>query len=252
MATAAGAAPFTFGLNMASPEVVVSLRDVIKDYKHLRPLRVEHFELRDAESVALLGFDQTAAEILVNLITGATLPDSGDVDVFGVSTRNIGDPDAWLVEMDRFGILSQRVVLLEAFTVEQNLALPFTLEVEQLSESVRETVRTLAQEVGIHSDQLSQSPAALDADAQLRVRLGKALALGPRVLLAEHPNATLPADAIQRFGADLQAIAAGRRAALLVTTADSAFARAVSTRTLMLNPATGELARTPAWRKWFR
>ena len=252
MGTAAGAVAFTFGLNMPSPEVVVSLRDVIKDYKHLRPLRVEHFELREAESVALLGFDQTAAEILVNLITGATLPDSGDVDVFGVSTRNIGDPDAWLVEMDRFGILSQRVVLLEAFTVEQNLALPFTLEVEQLSESVRETVRALAQEVGIHSVQLPQSPAALDADAQLRVRLGKALALGPRVLLAEHPNATLPVEAIQRFGADLKAIAAARRAALLVTTADSAFARAVSTRTLTLNPATGELARTAVWRKWFR
>jgi ABC-type lipoprotein export system ATPase subunit len=154
--------------------------------------------------------------------------------------------------MDRFGILSQRVVLLDAFTVEQNLALPLTLEVEQLSESVRETVRALAQEVGIQSAQLSQSPASLDASAQLRVRLGKALALGPRVLLAEHPNATLPGEAVSRFAADLKAIAAARRLALLVLTADSAFARAVSTRTLTLNPATGELARTPAWRKWFR
>jgi len=252
MGTPPGPAPFTFGLNMPSPEVVVALRDVIKDYKSLRPLRVEHLELREAESVALLGFDQTAAEILVNLITGATLPDSGEADVFGVSTRNIGDPDAWLVEMDRFGILSQRVVLLDAFTVEQNLALPLTLEVEQLSESVRETVRALAQEVGIQSAQLSQSPASLDASAQLRVRLGKALALGPRVLLAEHPNATLPGEGVSRFAADLKAIAAARRLALLVLTADSAFARAVSTRTLTLNPATGELARTPAWRKWFR
>jgi predicted ABC-type transport system involved in lysophospholipase L1 biosynthesis ATPase subunit len=251
MGTTAGPASFTVGLTMPSPEVVVALRDVIKDYKSLRPLRVEHLELREAESVALLGFDQTAAEILVNLITGATLPDSGDVDVFGVSTRNIGDPDAWLVEMDRFGILSQRVVLLDAFTVEQNLALPFTLEVEQLSEHVGENVRALAQEVGIPSAQLSQSPASLDTDGQLRVRLGKALALGPRVLLAEHPNATLPVEAVSRFAIDLKALAAARRAALLVMTADSAFARTVSDRTLTLNPATGELVRTPAWRKWF-
>ena len=142
--------------------------------------------------MALLGFDQAAAEVLVNLITGATLPDSGDVDVFGVSTRNIADPDAWLVEMDRFGILSQRVVLLEAFTVEQNLALPFTLEVEQLSESVRATVRALAQEVGIHSAQLPQSSSRpRRRRAVARSGSGKALALGPRVLLAEHPNATL-------------------------------------------------------------
>ncbi len=236
---------------MAASEVVVALRDVVKDYRSLRPLRVERFELRQDESVALLGFDQTAAEILVNLITGATLPDSGDVDVFGVSTRNIGDPDAWLVEMDRFGILSPRVVLLDAFTVEQNLALPFTLEVEQLSEPVRAKVRELAQEVGLDSNLLPASAAVLDPEGQLRLRLAKALALGPRVLLAEHPNAALPLEAVSRFGADLKRIAAARQLALLVMTADSSFARAVSSRTLTLKPATGELSRTPVWRKWF-
>jgi predicted ABC-type transport system involved in lysophospholipase L1 biosynthesis ATPase subunit len=230
--------------------VVVALREVEKDYKSLRPLRVQHLELRQGESVALLGFDATAAEILVNLITGATLPDAGDVDVFGVSTRLIADPDAWLVEMDRFGILSQRVVLLDAFTVEQNLALPFTLEIEELSDTVLATVRVLAAEVGL-LPQLSQRPPSLDAEAQLRLRLGKALALGPRVLLAEHPNAMLPADAVSRFGAALAAVVATRKLSMLVMTADSAFARAVSTRALTLNAATGELKRASGWRKWF-
>jgi putative ABC transport system ATP-binding protein len=236
---------------MSSTEVVVALREVVKDYKSLRPLRVQHFELRQGESVALLGFDQTAAEILVNLITGATLPDSGDVDVFGVSTRNIGDPDAWLVEMDRFGILSQRVVLLDAFTVEQNLALPFTLEVEQLSESVREKVYVLASEIGLSPALLPRPASALDAETQLRLRLGKALALGPRVLLAEHPNATLPAGAAVRFAADLKHIAETRGLALLVMTADSAFAHAVSKRALTLTPATGQLSAPSKWRNWF-
>ena len=236
---------------MPPREVILALRHVIKDYKSLRPLRVEHFELREAESVALVGFDQTAAEILVNLITGATLPDSGEVDVFGVSTRNMGDPDAWLVEMDRFGILSQRIVLLDAFTVEQNLALPFTLEVEQLSESVREKVYLLASEVGLSPALLPTPASGLDADTQLRLRLGKSLALGPRILLAEHPNATLPADAALRFAADLKRIAKTRELALVVMTADSSFARAVSTRTLTLAPASGQLSAPPKWRNWF-
>jgi len=236
---------------MPASEVVVALRDVVKDYRSLRPLRVVHFELRRDESVALLGFDQTAAEILVNLITGATLPDSGDVDVFGVSTRDIGDPDAWLVEMDRFGILSPRVVVLDAFTVEQNIALPFTLEVEQLSELVRANVRALAQEVGLDSSLLPGSAAVLDPEGQLRLRLAKALALGPEMLLAEHPNAALPAEAVSRFGADLKRIAAARQLAMLVMTADSSFARVVSSRTLTLTPATGALSRGPLWRKWF-
>ena len=71
---------------MPSTDGVIALRGVRKDYRGLRPLRVEHFELRQGECVALLGFDRVAAEVLVNLITGATLPDAGDVDVFGAST----------------------------------------------------------------------------------------------------------------------------------------------------------------------
>jgi predicted ABC-type transport system involved in lysophospholipase L1 biosynthesis ATPase subunit len=235
---------------MAS-DVCVSLTEVVKDYRSLRPLRVEHLEVLDAESVALLGFDLAGAEILVNLITGATLPDSGDVRVFGVSTRDIADPDAWLVEMDRFGILSQRVVLLDAFTVEQNLALPYSLEVENLADDIRARVRVLAGEVGIPEADLSVPAARLDAETQLRVRLGKALALGPRVLLAEHPNATLAAPALSRFAADLKAIVAARGLTLVTMTADSAFARTVSSRVLQLHPATGELMRVSGWRRWF-
>jgi ABC-type polar amino acid transport system ATPase subunit len=71
------------------------------------------------------------------------------------------------------------------------------------------------------------------------------------VLLAEHPNATLPAEAVSRFGSDLKRIAAARQLALLVMTADSSFARSVSSRTLTLKPATGALSPTPVWRRWF-
>lgn len=236
---------------MPSTDVVIALRGVHKDYRGLRPLRLEHFELHEGESVALLGFDRVSAEVLVNLITGATLPDSGDVDVFGTPTRAITDPDAWLAAMDRFGILSERVVLLEAFTVEQNLALPFSLEVDDMPLAVRSSVRQLADEVGLTSEQLAQSVARLDADAQLRVRLGKALALGPRVLLAEHPNAALPPDEVPRFAADLAGIAARRQLAMVVMTADETFARAVSDRVLTLKPATGELTPASGWRDWF-
>jgi len=236
---------------MPSTDVVIALRAVHKDYRGLRPLRVEHFELRESESVALLGFDRVAAEVLVNLITGATLPDSGDVDVFGTPTRAITDPDAWLAAMDRFGILSERASLLELFTSEQNLALPLSLEVDDMPPAVRSSVRRLADEVGIGSEQLAQSVARLDADAQLRVRLGKALAMDPRVLLAEHPNAALPPDEVPRFAADLAAIAARRQLAMVVMTADVTFARAVSDRVLMLKPATGELTPASGWRDWF-
>jgi ABC-type lipoprotein export system ATPase subunit len=236
---------------MPSTDVVIALRRVRKDYRGLRPLRVEQLELRQGESVALMGFDRASAEVLVNLITGTTLPDSGDVDVFGTPTGATTDPDAWLVAMDQFGVLSERVVLLESFSVEQNLALPFSLELDEISQTVQTSVRQLADEVGIAPDQLPNAVASLDADAQLRVRLGKALAPGPRVLLAEHPNVSVPPNHLSRFAADLAGIAARRHLTMVVMTADLAFARAVSHRVLTLTPATGVLTAAPGWRDWF-
>jgi ABC-type transporter Mla maintaining outer membrane lipid asymmetry ATPase subunit MlaF len=230
---------------------VIVLRGVTRDYRSLRPLRINNLEVREGESVALLGVDKAAAEVLVNLITGATLPDTGDVEVFGTLTRDITDADAWLASMDRFGILSERVVLLDELTVEQNLALPFSLEIDDLPPEVRREVRALAEEVGVNAAQLSQAVSALNPDTQFRLRLGKALALRPGMLLAEHPNAALSPDGVPRFAADLAAIAARRALGMIVMTADATFARAVSDRVLTLKAATGELVPQSGWRRWF-
>jgi len=235
---------------MPSADVVIALRDVHKNYQGLRPLRVQNLDVRQGESVALLGFDRVAAEVFVNLVIGATLPDTGEVRSFGTPTSAITDADEWLSGMHRFGILSERMVLLESCTVEQNLALPYSLEIDHIPVDVRSRVRALADEVGIAPRLLTEAAGTLSAGALHRTRLAKALALGPRVLLAEHPNATLPADEVPRFAADLAVIAAQRRMAMLVMTADVAFARVVSDRVLMVHPATGSLTPAGGWRAW--
>ena len=54
---------------------LLRLTDVAKTYGGLRPLRIRAFALAAGEVVGLAGFDQTTAEVFVNLVTGATLPE---------------------------------------------------------------------------------------------------------------------------------------------------------------------------------
>ena len=70
---------------------VLELSDVSKDYRGLRPLRIANLVVLPGEHIAILGLDQVTAEVFVNLITGATLPDRGDVRLFGRSTTAIAD-----------------------------------------------------------------------------------------------------------------------------------------------------------------
>jgi ABC-type lipoprotein export system ATPase subunit len=232
-------------------EVVVELRGLRKEYGGLRPLRLEQLELREGRSVALLGFDQTTAEVLVNLITGASVPDAGEVKVFGRATTAVADADDWLRTLDDFGILTDRVVLLEQFTVQQNLAIPFSLDLDDIDAAHRLQVSRLADEVGIQSAELPRPTSSLSAGGRLRVRLGRALALNPRVLLAEHPSASLSFAEGSVFAADLSRIVAARELTTLVLTADRTFADAVAEEVLTLQPATGELRAPTGWRRWF-
>jgi ABC-type transporter Mla maintaining outer membrane lipid asymmetry ATPase subunit MlaF len=232
-------------------ELVLEFRGVQKAFGGLRPLRINHLEVGRGQTLALIGFDRRTAEVFVDLATGATVPDAGDVRVFGESTAAITDADAWLASLDRFGILTERAVLLEGLTALQNLAIPLTLEVEPLAESIRAQVTRLAREVGMEDSDLTKPIADLSASMRLRVRLGRALALGPLVLLAEHPNASVPDDDVPVLAADVNKIVAARGIASVMLTADRTFAAAVAENVLTLQPATGELKPATGWRRWF-
>jgi ABC-type transporter Mla maintaining outer membrane lipid asymmetry ATPase subunit MlaF len=236
---------------MPSPEPLVQIRKVSKDYRSLRPLRVDSLDLHEGQTLALCGFDRMTAEILVDLITAAIVPDTGEITVFGQRTTAIADRESWLETLDRFGLLTERAVLVEQFTVEQNLAIPYSLSVDDLSTDLKARVATLAEEIGFTPSDLGRQSGVLPPLGRLRLRLGRALAMNPRVLLAEHPNATLEPDEAARFGADLKRIAQARRMAALVLTADQDFARVAADEVLVLHPATGTLKSSSVWRRWF-
>ena len=226
---------------------VLDLHGVSKDYRGLRPLRIERLTVAGGEHVALLGLDAVSAEVFINLVTGATLPDAGHVHVFGRPTSAITDSADWLATVDRFGIVSERAVLLESLTVIQNLAMPFSLEIEPPAADVRAHAERLAAEVGLLQDLWARPVAELDTAGHARVRLGRALALNPSVLLLEHVNAGLDAAAAGLLAADLRATARRRGAALVAATADEAFARAIAGRVLRWEPATGGLIELRGW-----
>ena len=237
------------GLLVVTP-AVLELNGISKDYRGLRPLRIAELRVAAGEHVAILGLDRAAAEVFVNLATGATLPDAGQVRVLGRPTSAITDGADWLATVDRFGIVSTRAVLFDRLTVIQNLAMPFTLDIEPPPDDVRARAETLAREVCLPESSWTRPVAALEATAALRVRFGRAIALDPAVLLLEHVSGVVGRDEVAGLGAEMRAVAARRGAALVAATTDEAFAHAVAARVLTLEPATGRLKEGPR-RRWF-
>ncbi len=224
---------------MSVPLLEVS--GLVKDYQALRPLRIRSLSLTSGDLVAVNGLDAIAAQTFVNLVTGATLPDSGEIALFGQNTKVITDGTAWLKSLDGVGMVTSRGIVIEMFTVLQNIALSYTLEVDPIAPAVLPDVVALAKEVGLAAETFEIPAGRTGPDTHMRIHLARALALGPRMLLAEHPSANLPRETVSAFGADLARLARSRGLALLALTADDELAKAIGGQRLALVAATGEL-----------
>jgi ABC-type transporter Mla maintaining outer membrane lipid asymmetry ATPase subunit MlaF len=227
---------------------VLEIAGLVKDYRGLRPLRMTRLTLSPGEQIAVLGFDAPAAEMFTTLVTGALNPDEGTIHLLGLSTASLQNSDEWLRLVDRIGIITERVVLLDSMTVIQNLALPFTLTLEPPPDDARLRAESLAVEAGLPPSVWATAVGDLDGGLRTRVRLARAIAFDPALVLLEHPTARVDRSAVQGLGRDIRTVADRRGIATLTLTADQEFARAVARVVVTWSPADGGL-RVPrrAW-----
>ena len=228
----------------------LELTGVVKDYRGLRPLRIADLAVEDGERVAISGLDRSAAEVFVDLVNGALLPDAGVVRVLGRTTADITEADDWLAWLDAFGILTHRAVLLEASTLAQNLALPLSLEIDPMPADLRATVEALAAETDLPAERLDRPIGDAPPAVRLRAHLAKALALGPRVVLLEHPTITLDPGDVRPFAETVKRVAEARGLTVVALTEDAAFADVAATHSYKLNNGTGALTSTRGWRRF--
>ena len=236
---------------MSAP--VLELSDVAKDYR--RP--AARFAIAAAARCApairsrIVGLDQPAAEVFVNLVTGATLPDAGEVQRVRPphQRRSPTARTGWPL-VDRFGIVSERAVLLDALSVVQNLAMPFTLEIEPPPDDIRERAVALAREVGLPEAAWTQPVAQLDGAGRLRVGWRERWRSIRRWCCSSIRQRRLLPARSRGLALRFARLLRRRGAAAVALTADRDFAGAVATRVLTLEAATGRLSARGGW--WSR
>ncbi len=231
---------------------LVEIRSIVKRYSGLRPFRLRELSVEEGEVVAIGGPDEQAAAVLTDLLTATTLPDEGEVVVAGRSTASVQGADDWLAFLDLFGLVNARIVLLDQLTVAQNLAIARTLDVEPMSAEAREAAARGAEEVGLDATDLERPLAACPALTRFRVRVGRALAHGPAILVVEHPSLGLDRGDVPEAARLIRQVGERRRLAGIVVSADAELLRQAGSRELAWRPATGQLVRPGRWPRWLR
>ena len=219
---------------------MLQVTGVRKKYQGLRPLRLSHLTIAEGERVAVSGLDAAGAEVFVNLVTGASVPDEGDVRVPGESTAAIENGDAWLTSLDRFGIVSPRAVLLDGASLVQNLAMPFSLEIDPIPPDVlgapARLRRPTASTMPLSAAGCGARPGRPRSGASRPCPCARSCPPG-----AGAPHRIAAARRGARLRESVARVADDRRIATLIISDDADFTAAAASRRLTLNAGTGEL-----------
>ncbi len=194
----------------------------------LEVLRKADFALWPGEVVALVAPSGTGKSTLLHVAGLLEKPDAGEVFVGGLATTKLDDAGRTRLRRTEIGFVYQFHHLLPEFTALENVVLP---------QRIRGLARDVAEERAIElltflglGQRLDHLPGELSGGEQQRVAIGRAVANGPRLLLADEPTGNLDPHTSQHVFGTLMALARASGLAALIATHNLELARQMDRR----------------------
>ena len=220
-------------------EPVLRLQGIEKSYRdgEIAVLRGVDLSLEPGEVVALVAPSGAGKSTLLHISGLLDTPDAGSVALGGVDMTGLPDRARTEARRRDIGFVYQFHHLLPEFSAAENLVLP------QLANGVGRTeaavrARGLLESVGIGA-RADHRPAALSGGEQQRVAMCRALANGPKLLLADEPTGNLDPETSDLVFAALMGLVRETGLAALIATHNHDLAARMD-RTLRLEQ--GQLA----------
>ena len=168
--------------------MLLVVRDLVKRFPGVeRPvLDGISLDIQGGEIVALTGESGSGKSTLLHVLAGLEPADSGEVTIAGEGLSAMDDRARAALRRSDIGIVFQQFNLIPSLTVGRNLA--FQARLAGRDGSL--LLGSLAERLGL-GDHLSKYPEELSGGQQQRVAIGRAVAAGPRLLLADEPTGNL-------------------------------------------------------------
>jgi phospholipid/cholesterol/gamma-HCH transport system ATP-binding protein len=168
---------------------VIQLIDVHKSFGQKRVLTGFSLEVREGETMVIIGASGSGKSVAIKHIVGLLRPDRGTVFVDGLEVPALSRRELYQLRR-RIGYVFQFAALFDSLTIGENVAMGLRKQ-EHLSEAeVQRRVQEALELVDLPNVQ-DRYPAELSGGMRKRVGLARAIALKPKYILYDEPTTGL-------------------------------------------------------------
>ncbi|MGX1565696.1 ABC transporter ATP-binding protein [Streptomyces sp. NPDC055506] len=168
---------------------VLAGHGLVKKYDSTTALAGVDVEVRERDSLAIMGPSGSGKSTLLHTLAGIIRPDGGEVLLRGERIDNLGENRLSALRRKRFGFVFQFGQLLPELPAEENVALPLMLEGMPRGEAVAHARRWFAP-LGLEGLE-QRRPGQLSGGQAQRVAVARALVVEPDVVFADEPTGAL-------------------------------------------------------------
>ncbi len=181
-------------------DAMVFARGVHKIYDSGKGIRVHALRgvdltVRRGEVVAIMGPSGCGKTTLLNCLSGIDDIDEGDIDIDGVSLRDMDDNTRTDYRARQMGFVFQLYNLLPVLSTVENVELPMLISGAKSADARQRALEVLAL-VGL-ADWAAHKPAELSGGQRQRVTIARALANDPAIIWADEPTGDLDSETAQ-------------------------------------------------------
>lgn len=174
-------------------EILLRVENIEKYYGGLgtvtRALDQLSFHVRKGEYISIMGASGSGKTTLLNCLSTIDSVSAGHIMLDGKDITKLREEELAVFRRDNLGFVFQEYNLLDTLTLEENMALPLTIQ-GLGPEEIGLRVRKIADKLQI-GDVLEKFPFQTSGGQKQRCAFARAVVCGPKIIFADEPTGTL-------------------------------------------------------------